>query len=65
MRHRDRPLSALLERAGREMLNRLRQLRARKPVRLPTFKGRGLQPGVDLDDASALLDLMERAEDPA
>ena len=28
-------------------------------VTLPTFKGRGLQPGVDLDDTAALLDLMD------
>ena len=28
-------------------------------VELPTFKGRGLQPGVDLDDTSALIDLMD------
>jgi hypothetical protein len=28
-------------------------------VALPTFKGRGLQPGVDLDDSSALVDEME------
>jgi hypothetical protein len=25
---------------------------------LPTYKGRGLQPGVDLDDSAALLDVM-------
>jgi plasmid stability protein len=30
--------------------------------KLPTFPGRGLQPGVDLDDTSALLDLMEAEE---
>jgi len=30
-----------------------------KPVSLPTFKGKGLQPGVDLDDAASLLDLMQ------
>jgi hypothetical protein len=29
-------------------------------IELPTFRGRGLQPGVDLDDTAALLDLMER-----
>lgn len=34
--------------------------REREPVALPTFKGNGLQPGVDLDDSAALLDLMER-----
>jgi hypothetical protein len=33
--------------------------RPRKPVSLPTFKGKGLQPGVDLDDAASLLDLMQ------
>ena len=58
-------LTALLERAVREMMVRRRRPRARQPVQLPTFKGRGLQPGVDLDDTSALLDLMERADDPA
>jgi hypothetical protein len=26
---------------------------------LPTFRGQGLQPGVDLDNNAALLDLME------
>jgi hypothetical protein len=31
----------------------------REPVELPTFGGGGLQPGVDLDDTAALLDLME------
>jgi plasmid stability protein len=31
----------------------------REPVELPTFAGSGLQPGVDLDDSAALLDLME------
>jgi hypothetical protein len=33
--------------------------RPQKPVSLPTFKGKGLQPGVDLDDAASLLDLMQ------
>jgi hypothetical protein len=31
----------------------------RPRIELPTFKGRGLQPGVDLDDSAALLDLMD------
>jgi hypothetical protein len=30
-----------------------------RAVALPSFKGKGLQPGVDLDDTAALLDLME------
>lgn len=37
----------------------LRAVRERQP--LPTFKGKGLQYGVDLDSSSALLDLMEGA----
>lgn len=28
---------------------------------IPTYRGRGLQPGVDLDDSAALLDRMERS----
>ena len=32
----------------------------RDQVALPTFGAGGLQPGVDLDDGAALLDLMER-----
>ncbi len=31
--------------------------RAAEP--LPTYKGRGLHPGVDLDDSAALADLMD------
>jgi hypothetical protein len=31
-------------------------------VPLPTFAGRGLQPGVDLDDTASLFDLMERGD---
>jgi hypothetical protein len=34
----------------------------RERIRLPTYAGRGLQPGVDLDDSAALLDLMERGD---
>lgn len=33
-------------------------------VSFPTFHGDGLQPGVDLDNSAALLDLME-GRDPA
>ena len=31
---------------------------AREDVTLPSFRGDGLQPGVDLDDSASLLDLM-------
>ena len=51
-------LTALVENALRETIARHRQ-RARRPrVRLPTFKGQGLQPGVDLDDSAGLMDVM-------
>ena len=32
---------------------------ARKPVPLPTYRGKGLQPGIDLDDTARLLDQMD------
>jgi len=38
--------------------------RPREPVSLPTFKGKGLQPGVDLDDSASLLDLMQADDAP-
>jgi len=42
-----------------------RQPRTAPPrVDIPTFRGDGLQPGVDLDNAVALNDLMEKF-DPA
>ena len=57
-------LTAMLEQALRELLARRRERRERARVALPTFKGQGLQPGVDLDDTSALLDLMEGHDAP-
>jgi hypothetical protein len=55
-------LTAVLDRALREMLARRSKLRNRKRLKLPTFSGKGLQPGVDLDDSAALLELMERSD---
>ena len=57
-------LTAVLEQALREMLARRKQRAQRPPVSLPTFRGRGLQPGVDLDDSAALLDLMDGRDAP-
>ena len=34
------------------------------PEPLPTFRGGGLQPGVDLDDTAHLLDLMSAGDAP-
>ena len=57
----DRTLTRLIEDALRAMLARRAQ-RSRRRVRLRTFKGQGVQPGVNLDSNAALLDLMEGIE---
>jgi hypothetical protein len=57
-------LTAIIEDALRESLARQNDAQQRKPVRLVTFGGEGLLPGVDLDDSAALLDLMEASRDP-
>jgi hypothetical protein len=54
-----RTLTAVIEDALRETLVRQRIRRPPPRQTLPTFKGRGLRPGVDLDDSAGLLDLME------
>lgn len=60
-----RTLKAVIEDALREALARTENPQAQARVHLRTFKGRGVQPGVDLDDTSSLLDLMERDDGPA
>lgn len=55
-----RTLAQVIEDALRESLARQRSARKRRrPVEVPTFRGRGLQPGVDLDSTAALLELMD------
>lgn len=54
-----RTLTALIQDSLRESLVRRDGPRLRTRVQLPVFDGRGLMEGVDLDDSSALLDLME------
>jgi hypothetical protein len=54
-----RSLAAVVEDALRESLHR-RHRTARRRAELPEFGEGGVQPGVDLDDSAALLDLMER-----
>lgn len=57
-----RTLTGLIEDAVRETLARRHRGPARRQVTLQTFKGRGLRPGVDLDDSAELLDLMTRSD---
>lgn len=54
-----RTLTAVIEDAVRQFLAAGKRPRGRTPVDLPRFRGRGLQPGVDLDDTAALLERME------
>jgi hypothetical protein len=51
-------LTALVEEALRARLAEQRTKR-RPPVRLPTFKGDGLQDGLSLDEMGAVYDRME------
>lgn len=56
-------LTAIIEDALREVLARQREAKPREPVRLVTFNGHGVLPGVDLDDSASLLDVMEPSHD--
>jgi hypothetical protein len=52
-------LSEVIEDSLRESLARRKANAPRRRINLPTFKGTGLMPGVDLNNSAALLDLME------
>ena len=56
-----RTLTAVIEDALRESFARQRTPHPERHIALPTYRPSrpGLQPGVDLDDSAALLDLME------
>lgn len=54
-----RTFTAVVEDALRQSLAPARAPGKRAPVKLRTVNGRGVRPGVDLDDSSSLLDLME------
>ena len=60
-----RTLTSVIEDALRESLGRRQGRAPRKRIRLPTFKGTGVRPGVDLDDSAALLDVMEGRDAPS
>ena len=59
-----RTLTAVVEDALREVLSRHQQKQKKSPVQLTTVKGKGLLPGVDLDDSAALAHLMEQDNAP-
>ena len=53
-------LTSIVETALSSLLNGRPESVTESKIKLHTFKGRGLQPGVDLDDSASLLDLMEK-----
>ena len=57
-----RTLNSVVEDALRASLARQRRDRSRPKLKLPTFAGSQLRPGVDLDDGAGLVDLMEEAQ---
>jgi hypothetical protein len=58
-----RTLTSVIEEALRRLLSPGPGMSRSRRVRLPVSKvAGGLQPGVDLDDSAALLDLMEEDE---
>jgi hypothetical protein len=66
---RGQTVSAFVEQALRDAFARtaerpLSEDRNRERVELPTFRGRGLRPGVNLDDSAGLLELMESPHAP-
>jgi hypothetical protein len=54
-------LTAVIEDALRRALAPAPATR-REPFRMPTFRGDGLRPGVDLDDTASLLDVMDERD---
>ena len=52
-------LTAIIEDALKEKLFRKETKQDTKETKIMTLKGKGLLPGVDLDDSSSLLELME------
>lgn len=59
-----RTVTSFVEEALRAELRRLDERPAREPYVIEPFHGDGLMPGVDLDDNSALLDLMDADDRP-
>lgn len=61
-RQHDLTLTTVMERALAEYLAHGRDRPAGAPVELPAFGRGGPQPGVNLDDTSALIDRMDGIE---
>jgi hypothetical protein len=60
----DTTLTEIIENALREALAGRRRKKASRQIKIIPSGSGGLQPGVDLDDTSALLDIMDGIDDP-
>ena len=60
----DTTLTEIIANALREALAKRRKQKTHKDFRLLVSGRGGLRPGVDLDDTSALLDIMDGLDDP-
>ena len=60
----DSSLTSLIEDGLRHTLAHQAAGKKLDPVILHTVSGRGLKPGVDLDDSAKLLDLLEQTDVP-
>lgn len=60
-----RTLTALIEDALRQVLGSHQAKTRRSRVKLTTVKGRGVRPGIDVDDSASLLAMMEEPRDSA
>lgn len=58
-------VTALIERALRASLQRPSARAEVRAPKLPTYGTRGLRPGIDLDDTSRLLDVLDSVDDPS
>jgi hypothetical protein len=56
-------ITAVIEDALRQKLGGSNERPERKPVRLPTTGGDGLQPGIHLDDSASLMDAIDHRAD--
>jgi predicted transcriptional regulator len=56
---RGRTLTSLIEDGLREQLVRAEQSPTRREIKIPTWRGGELRPGVDLDDNAATWDLLD------
>lgn len=54
-----RTLTAFVEDAVREVVGRERASTDTQPFKVRPFGGRGVRPGVDLDDSAGLTELMD------